>query len=308
MSQLKFLRNYFLSIDIGATVLNIAPPFTIEFTIIRKNLGSSNVCEVRLYNLSEKNRNALRYDISNYSQVRKFTLNAGYGDNLPIVFTGNIKQAWSYREGVDFITTIQSFDAGNGYINAKILGDCTIAANTSMLNLYKKLLNYIPDVTIGKIGDSFVKDQKTGQFYTTTRSRTYTGDAIQVLRQLVGGAFFIDNGKSYILADNEYIDGQTNTINSQSGLLNTPLRELNIVSFDILFDPYLIIGQKINLDSSTFPALNSTNVNAKGNVNGPYKIQSITHRGVISPAVCGDAITTVEFFTGVEPLSRATFS
>ena len=115
--------------------------------------------------------------------------------------------------------------------------------------------------------------------------------------------FFIDNGKSYILGNNEAIQGQVELIDSSTGLLGTPLRENNTVVFDMIFEPGIILGQYIELYSSTFTELNSSNNSTTDNVSGYYKITAIKHRGMISPAVCGDAITTVEFFLGPKILT-----
>ena len=308
MSEYKFGRNYFLNIELAdGSLLQVFLPFTIDFTIIRKNLGSLNTGKMRIYNLSPKNRDLIRYDMSNYSTVRKIQLYAGYGVNLPLIFSGNISQAWSVREGVDFITTIEAYDGGDGFINGIIPGTATFSAGTTLQTIYKTLMSYMPNTTFGAIGPSFIyADVKTKTtLLTNTRSTSYTGNAGDVLRSITGGAFFIDNGKTYILADNECINGSVALVNSQSGILNTPLRENSIVTVDMIFEPGIILGQYIELESSTFSALNSTATNSD-NVNGFYKITSLTHRGMISESICGDAITTLEFFSPLGELTRVT--
>lgn len=305
MAQQKFGRNYHLSVQQSdGKFLEIDLPFTIEFTVIRRNIGSPPICDIRIYNLSEKNRNLIRYDVTDTSTVRRVQLNAGYGTNLPIIFVGNIQQAWSVREGTDFITTIQSFDAGNGYVNANILSTATFPAKTPLLNVYKTLMGYIPNVTPGAIGANFIYDSKKN-LLLLNRSNSYSGNAVSVLKDLSGGAFFVDNSQCYIMRNNDYIDGSVPIINAQFGLLNTPVREINVVSFDMLFEPGLILGQLIDIESLTFSAINSLSLNKNNNVNGPYVVQSITHRGIISPVICGDAITSVEFYGGLTPLTRA---
>lgn len=305
MGQEKFGRNYHLSVQQSdGKFLEIDLPFTIEFTVIRRNIGAPALCDIRIYNLGEKSRNLIRYDVTDTSTVRKVQLNAGYGTNLPLIFIGNIQQAWSVREGTDFITTIQSFGAGDGYVNANIPSSATYPAGTPWLNVYKNLIGYIPNVTPGAIGVNFIYD-KNKNLLLLNRSNSYSGNAISVLKDLTGGAFFVDNNQCYILRNSDYIDGQVPIINAQSGLLNTPVREVNVVSFDMIFEPGLILGQYIDIESSTFPAINSISLNKNNNVNGPYVVQSITHRAIISPVVCGDAITSVEFYGGLTPLTRA---
>lgn len=306
MGTPKFNRNYYLTVDFqDGNSLIIEPPFTIEFDINRQILSGSNAGQIRIYNLSAINRNLLRFDFSNYGAPSNFntlTLYAGYGDNLPVIFTGNINQAWSVREGTDFITTVQCFDGGLALVNGNIPPGPPYPAGISMENVYKSLMGYLPNVSFGAIGPSFTSNN--GSPITTSRSNSYSGNAADVLRELSGNAFFIDNGKSYILGNNESIIGQVTLINASSGLLNTPLREQSTVTFDMIFEPGVILGQYIQLYSLTFPQLNSANNSSSDNVNGFYKIVSIKHRGIISPAVCGDAITTLQFFLGPQSLVK----
>jgi len=305
MAQVKFDRNYFLTIELAdRSELTIFLPATIEFNITRNILSSANNCEIRLYNLSPKNRDLIRFDFSDYgTSFRKVKLNAGYGTNLPQIFIGNINQAWSFREGTEFVTTIQCFDGGDSFVNGAIPGTATFPAGTPMQTVYKTLMGYLPDISFGAIGDSFIYGEG-GSILSTTRSSSYTGNVVENLRALSGSAFFIDNGKSYILGNNEYISGSISEINSQSGLLNTPLRERNQVTLEMVFEPYLKVGQRINLETQTFSRLNSSSENTTANVNGLYKIVSLNHKGLISGAICGKAITTVGFFSGLAPLKR----
>lgn len=305
MAIYKLGRNYFLNVELSdGSILQVYLPFTIEFNIIRKNLGSVNTCQIRIYNLSKKNRNLIRYDMSDYSNVRKIQLYAGYGTNLPLIFTGNIIQAWSIREGVDFITTIESYDGGDGFINGFIPGTATFPSGTTLQNIYKTLMSYMPNTTFGAIGPSFIYKSGTSTLLVNSRSTSYSGDVGDVLRTITGGAFFVDNGKTYILSNNECINGNVSIVNYQSGLLNTPLRENSIVTLDIIFEPGIVLGQYIELDTSTFEELNSNSINNNNNVNGFYKITSLTHRGVISESICGDAISTLEFFAPTSQLTR----
>lgn len=305
MSIYKLGRNYFLNIELAdESILTVYLPFTIEFTIIRKNLGSVNTCEIRIYNLSQKNRNLIRYDMSDLSTVRKIQLYAGYGTNLPLIFDGNMSQAWSFREGVDFITTIQCFDGGDGFINGLIPGTATFSAGTPIQTIYKTLMSYMPNTTFGAIGPSFIYKNGTTNLLVNSRSTSYSGNVGDVLRGITGGAFFVDNGKTYILADNESINGPVAIVNYQTGLLNTPLRENSIVTVDMVFEPGIILGQYIELDTSTFAELNSNSYNNSDNVNGYYKVTSLTHRATISESICGDAISKIEFFAPYEQLTR----
>lgn len=281
----KFGRNYKLQVQTqSGSILTVTLPFTIEFDITRNTLTSANVCQIRIYNLSLNNRNQIRFNVSDYGQFRSILLEAGYGDNLVKIFTGNISEAWSVREGTNFITQIECYDGGFAFNNG--VTNTQFPAGTPQQEVIRNLASSLPNVEVGAIGSY------PG---TLTRGNSYSGSTTEILRELTGGGFFIDGGKANALSTDEYIiNGAPLVINSQSGLLGTPVLERTIVRFDMIFEPALNVGEKIILNSST-----------EANFNGEYKCTAVKHRGVISEAVCGSVITTGEFFytkllTGVQ--------
>lgn len=259
----------------------IEPPFTIEFDITRNILSSANVCSIRIFNLKPENRNAIRKDVMDYANFKSVQLQAGYGTNLPIIFNGNITQCWSVREGNNFITSIECFDGGFAFENAQT--NLVIPKGTTTEGMLTNLIETMPNVSVGAIG-SFPG--------SLSRAVALTGSTTDLLRELSGGAFFIDNGKAHVLGNSECIDGEMILINSQAGLLGTPVLERTALNFDMIFEPRLTVCQRVQLQSAT-----------GANFNGFYKVISLKHRGMISPAVCGDAITSVGLWYGVSALT-----
>lgn len=270
----KFGRNYILSVETqSGSTLTVRLPFTVEFDITRNVLTSANVCSVRVYNLNANNRNQIRKNINDYGDLRLIQLKAGYEDNTPIIFQGNISQAWSVREGVNFITQVECFDGGFAFANS--ITDMTFPAGAEQRTVIDSLVQNLSaaGITPGAIGEF------PGSL---SRGNAYSGSTTNILTELTGGRFFIDNGKAYALGDNECVAGPITLIDAKAGLLGTPVREQTIINFDMLFEPRLMIGQKVELRSGT-----------DTNFNGVYKVVSLKHRGMISDAVCGDAITSV---------------
>ena len=283
---MKFNRNYELTINPSSTrpfdpTLTIKPPFTIEFDITRNILASANVCSIRIYNLSLVNRNNLLFNVFDSNDFRKVELKAGYGNNMPVIFSGNINKSFSMREGINFITSIECFDGGFAFLNSTTSQQ--FSAGTPQKIIIKSLISDLDHVTEGAIGD-FPS--------TNSRGTTYSGNTCEILREITNGSFNIDNGKAYCLGNNECISNGHKIINSASGLLGTPAREASILTFDMIFEPSIIVNQIMILNSIT-----------GANFNGAYKVQAVKHRGVISEAVCGDAITTLTMFYGTSALT-----
>lgn len=284
----KFDRNYSLAVgtDDGGT-LTIALPFTIEFDITKNILTSANVCQIRIYNLSETNRNKIRFNFYNSGEFRPILLNAGYGEkNLPTIFNGNITQAWSVREGNNFVTTIECFDGGAAFANAttSLVVPSGTPQSTVIANVVKDLAPF--NVTPGHLGSY------PGSI---ARANSYSGSTTDILRELTGGGFFIDNQKANCLGNAECVPGGIPVINAQSGLLGTPVLEQTILNFDMIFEPGVIMAQQILLQTNEIIQ----------NFNGLYKVISIKHRGMISRAVCGEAVTSLGMFYGPSELSIA---
>lgn len=284
-NNVKFGRNYILNIELqSGKQLTVELPFTIEFDVTRNILSSANVASIRIYNLSKINRDQVEFNIYNQGSFRKVQLNAGYGSNLPIIFYGNITQAWSVREGVNFITQIECFDAGYCYNNA--FTNITFPANTPNKTVITTLVESLAayNVSKGKIGDY------PG---TTGRGKSYSEPTVSLIARLSNGGFFIDNGVANCLGNSECIENNFPKIDASTGLLGTPVREQQILTFDMIFEPRVQAGQIIDLQSSTI-----SNSSASQAINGFYKVTSIKHRGMISESVCGDAITTLGMFLG----------
>lgn len=274
----KFGRNYELNIQKqDGHTLTVEPPFTLEFDITRNVLSSANTSSLRVYNLSTNHRSQVRKNVTDYGDLRLVSLKAGYGSNLATIFAGNITHAWNVREGNNFITQMESFDGGYAFSNG--FTQESFPANTPQSTVIETLMGNLENqgVGFGAIGN--IRG-------VLGRGNAYSGPTADLLKELSGGGFYIDNGKSYVLSDNECLPPQgISLINAQSGLLGTPVLEQTILHFDIIFEPRLIIGQIITLDSLN-PVV----------PNGAYKVISLKHRGMISAAVCGDAITSIGLF------------
>jgi len=297
----KFIRNYALAVTLSeGDLIIIKPPFTVEFEIVRNDFSSANYSSIRIYNLGEKTRSQIRVDSWDIASFKKVLFQAGYlnpsnlspviaqtKSNLPVIFSGIIQRAWSVREGVNFITQMENYDGGEAFQLARTNTQFTSKTpnDTVINNLVDSLKSN--GVTKGAVGNNFGG--------TTSRGKSYTGNTCDLLSDLTNGGFFIDNQKAYCLTDDEALDvGDLLVINSQTGLLGTPVREQSRVHLDMIFEPRIQIGQQVKVESQT----------EKNNFNGFYRVVAVHHKGMISEAVCGDAITTLTLLPGTFSLIK----
>lgn len=285
----KFGLNYQMTIQGAGMDIVIPFPFTIEFDIIRANYSSTNEGNFRIYNLSPIHQNQILFDQyvgqflpPDVPQILSVTLQAGYGPgpNWPVVFTGNVIRAYSVREGTDFITNIQAFDGGAAYANAR--SDLTFPEGTLqsdvILTLIKDLKPY--GVSAGAVSNSYA--------YRLQKGGAYSGNTIDILRDITHTNFFVDNLTANALVPGDCIAGDTLFIDAGFGLLNTPMKQQTFIELSMIFEPRLVIGSQVNLQSATAQTYN-----------GVHQVISIQHHGVISGAVAGEAVTVVGLQKGI---------
>lgn len=278
----KFGRKYLLKVDTtDGNSIEISNPLTLEFNCQRNNLASANSANFKIYNLSEKNRNRIYKDKYDTLTYRKVELKAGYEEDSPIIFKGNISHAFSYRNGVDLITEIEAYDGGFAITNS--VSAMTIGQGESQTNVLQNLVNDLQNVKNNKMGN-FSKEN--------LRGRVVFGNTAEIIKTETKDNFFIDNEEAILINRNEVIEGDISLIKAETGLLESPKRSDTQVVFKMLFEPRFKVGQIIELDS----VINSI-------YNGQYKIIGFTHSGIISDAVGGACETTVNLWLGTSPLT-----
>src|ERR1019366_1434820 len=222
--MLKFGRNYSLTFMGGASgpLITVDPPLTLEFDSTRSIYGSANLFSLRIFNLSEAKRDAIRRDElsfqpGSFTDFEPVTLQAGYGDQLSTVITGSVLHAWTVREGVDYITEVDGWDAGFAFADAVTQGAFT--ANQSPQQIINSLVENLSNapfygLSVGSISQNYSNVK-------APRGTSYSGGATDILKEVTQNGFFIDNGVIHCLQDNECIEGEALVINAQTGLIGT---------------------------------------------------------------------------------------
>ena len=259
-------------------------PLTCKFTSERGTFAKSNKCNIDIYNLAPKTREAIFKDALTLDQAswKYLRLEAGWNGQLSQIFFGKILQAYSTKNGgqVDIITHIecQPFDI------FETNSEYTFAAGTTYKDAYKTIAADFPNIIIGNIG------KLVGTFKTQT---TFSGKTLDCLNTLSGGNTFVDNGVLNTLMSNEVIDIPVPLVTDSNGLLQTPIRRDATLTIKMLFEPTLIVGQLLEIRSK----INDI-------YNGQYKVLGFTHDCLISPTQAGSRTTTVELW--IAPLLAST--
>ena len=202
------------------------------------------------------------------------TIEAGYDNNMTLLFNGHINYCYSEREQVkDVVTKINAYDGGYDLINA--LSNRTIAKGQGTGQILHILEGDFPTVKHGEIGSISNNEIRT-------RGSAIIGNTFQYMNRYSDGKTVITNNKTYTLADNEVVEGDISLISSKTGLLGTPQRQDRLLVCDMIFEPRLVYQQIVNLQSEIMPLYN-----------GQYKVTGLVHDIHISEVECGVAQTSL---------------
>lgn len=282
MESNKFGRQYFISVvelSTGKSITKtIGLPFTCKFALNRTWGKMAGNGTIQIYNLNKDTRSFLRKDSTSLGATHWVSISAGYGTEVSTLMEGGLQVGSSVRNGVDYITTLQIADLTDAYRNATF--SQAFKQGTSVGTIIKTIAKGLEEYGI-KLG--VVSRTITGK---SKRGTSLSGKAIDILDEMVGGQYFVDNGVLNVVSDDEYLDGFTLLVNSRYGLLGKPRREGQNIVISLILEPRAYVGQKAIIKIE----------NDDDDYNGTYFIRSITHTGTISETV-GESATTELYLT-----------
>lgn len=277
------------------TFHQISFPLTCRFQIVKQVTFNTGKALFRIYNLSSEVRNDIYADVFEVGEYRKITFAAGYsGEELPQIFQGNIKQAFSYREGPDWITEIEAYDGGSDVENT--LANVTKPVGYNVNDLALDVIGQFEHLKVGAIGDL------DSGVLPPSRGITLNGNAWDLITRSIrpdGGFAFINNEKVCIVNQWEYIanEGGIEEISSDTGMIGSPRLFSSQVKVRLIFEPRLEPAQLVSLKTQ------------ENRMSGDYSILRLIHQGTISGAVCEDLTTEATLFkpnrTPVEIIPQA---
>lgn len=292
----KFQRTYTLTVrGRSGNSYVISDPLTVIFDVNRRAYGSLNTGNFMVYNLGEAARSDIQYDNAIDATPRAFQFKAGYSSEgyQPVIFSGTLQRALSYREGPNVVTEMQVLDGGDAVQYAQVERTRSFPwdPDAELRSLVKLLAPH--GVTLGSLGS-------IARGMTSTRGVTWIGNVWDILKKVAynqGGYACIDQGKAYLMAQNDalLLPGALPQLDGSTGLLDTPRRSGWVVDAQMIFEPRVQLLQALKVASS---------VNA--NINGTYCVQAISHRGIISLARDGGVVTALSLQTLPESMNLVT--
>lgn len=284
----QYLRAYRLLVipKSGGDTLDVSQ-LRITFSVEKATKDTPNFSRISIYNLAMST-------IAGIKPGDTVVLEAGYRDNMGMIFTGEIVQPYVSREGsVDIALVLLSQDGdqfltssftaqtlSKGSTLADAVGACSAGMNTNILTDKLNEHQYIRGkVLFGKSADILSDTAKSVQ-----------------------SQFFVCDGKINIAAAKDY-DGNTAVeLNPSTGLIETPNQTDDGVSAKCLLNPSLKLNSLIHINANLVAAQEAKDKGKVTDVNadGIYRIVKMVYEGDTrgGPWYCTfDAVTQ----TGLKP-------
>lgn len=249
----RFNRDYELLISFAnGELVTITPEINIDFESEKSIQGGLNTSKIQIYNLEENKRNKLVKDKESGIANIKVELRAGYS-RLERIFSGNLLEGNSTRVGADIVTTLEIqdglFDLKNSFTSKTVKGKIT-----------DEILKDMPNTNKGKITEAL----------NLLRPRVLIGNSLKLIEENLSQdeTYYIDDGSLNIIKLDEVTSDYATVVSAETGLLDTPKKSMNEVSFKTLLNPQLKIGGLCELQSTLDKRLN-----------GIYKIVTIRTSG-----------------------------
>jgi hypothetical protein len=250
----RFERDYELTVTVDGRSFVVTPPMRIAFDADKSIRGGLNKLTCKVYNLQESKRLALVKDAEQQRNIQ-FSLKVGYEGDLRLIFSGSVFTGENSRDGADIVTTLDSIDGGFDFLNS--FTSRTVRRGELTVD---EVLKDTPNTRKGKV---------TAQ-RPTVRPKVLVGNSYRLLDSVVGEdeTLYIDNGQVFILKDTEVVSRFIPEVSAETGLISTPSRKANVVTFETLMNPTVIIGGLCKLTSVTAPHLNAV-----------YRVETINFSG-----------------------------
>lgn len=236
----------------------------IEFDVKRSLSGKvANSAEIKIYNLSDDSRKKL--------QAMKdvfVSLEAGYAQGTSLIYRGDLREAWSTKEGNDWITTISSADAAKKRKKKRI--NKSFPAGTSVQQIITACAKAL-QVGLGNV-EKKAAGAKLWNVSPASFSTGYvaSGDAVSQLDRVCrscGLEWSIQDGQLQLLDRGVALQEKGILLTPQSGLRDSPeLGKGNVVRCHASMVPGLYPGRRVEVRSR--------------HVNGVYRIETTNHKGV----------------------------
>jgi hypothetical protein len=254
----------------------------ITFEITKTLLRSPNTADVKIYNLHPDNEAKIK------GEFDEVLVNAGYKNATQLLFRGNIRHTFRYRDGNDWITQIDAADGDRDFRHARMV--VALAGGSTAHDLISKAVASFKTTSLGHFVAPAAK---------RIRGAVYAGPTREVLDRLaatLGSNWSIQDGSLDIVSADSTLPTKAIVINADTGMLGAPEIDDKGITVKCLLNPAIVPNGKIWLDNNDIqlrvkrqreaaPGAKKPSAKTKQteiarlDPDGVYKVYRVTHKG-----------------------------
>lgn len=215
----------------------------VHFEVAKTVESAPNVAVIKIYNLHPDNEAKIK------NEFDEVLLNAGYEGAMQLVFRGNIKHVYRYREGNDYITEIEAGDGDKDF--RKAVMNETLAAGTTTSQLVDRAVGTFKNTGGTTKGTVQVTER------ARIRGKVISGNTRDVLHDVAretGANWSIQDGQLTIIGANSVLPGEAIVIRADTGMLGAPEINDKGIAVKCLMNPMLKVNGAIQLDNNGIKA------------------------------------------------------
>jgi hypothetical protein len=246
------------------------------FKVVRKLKPEPNPCEVTITNLAESTRNQLE------GKGFRVILQAGYGDQVSQLFSGDVRTFDHEHQRPDWITKILAGDGDRAFKFARV--SQSFAPGTQI----KEVVKAAARALMSDPGSALQKaEQLVGEFSSGYAHHGGAADELTSLLEPFGWEWSMQDGRIELLGPGEHVGEEGPLISPETGLVGSPTVGAPekvgfppVLKCRSLLQPRLRPGQRFEL-------------RAHGR-HGFYRCRQVVHQG---DTAGGDWYTDIEAWT-----------
>jgi hypothetical protein len=259
----------------------------VQFTVNKTIYQTPNTAKIKIFNLREENEHKIRDE---FNDVRLFVGYRGIpGTSKPqesLVFQGNIRFSYFYREGLDHIAEIVCGDGDKDY-RSTVIDRYTLGKDATESIVIDHLLKKFSSTTKGHI-------KGKNLFKPRVRGKVYSGNARDILHDIAknnDAHWSIQDGKLVMVPVDSVLPEEAIMVSSETGLLGQPEENDKGIAIKMLMDARIVPNGKLWLQSNDIKLKHineqqgrssktrSSKTPVRTDPDGVYKVLTVTHKG-----------------------------
>ncbi len=228
--------------------------------------GFVSLLEIELYNLNKNTVNEVLI------RDTEFTFSAGYEDDSPVIFKGQVRNVFTFRDDVDLVTTILA-----GGSDQQLRERLVYTTLTDARSLTEVIRDYL---RIAKIQEGQIDIKETAIKKPISKADNF----LNTMRSLAAEYkfnWFIYNNEFYAYDKNRHPNRGVYKISSGTGLLEVPILTDQGIDVRTLMEPSVRPQDRYEVESEglSVSQLATSFVAARNNVRGQQTVFEVRHFG-----------------------------